>query len=1085
VASPAWSAGTPSLAAVVTATNMVTGPGDHLSELGISPARAPVGVGKAWAMTDVADQDVLRFIAVRDPQRTEPGKLTRRLAAWTGPHGNTPLYEQFRMARKAGGSVTGPADEFIRSESFIGSLYDAPTVIGSLDAMLVRRGDAATGAEVIAEVQKHRSDVSKKASKRVTLADIMADGEFVQGRQRATDSLLAASYGRADPPSARPDLMRIMALYGLLDTLVDAPDLDAGEVADVLASALVLLPSDIRADEAPEGEQLLEGDGAGDGGDGGEAAWERAVRLNRAADSIAAELTAPKEAPDFIDDAAPWVLTEARRALLSQETLAAIDEVGANGNATMPGAIEHLRRAAAVAFAESALATPHVFQSDAVRAELARLRPGLMEVTRPAFPPLKGGLVVLVRPPRMGDLEVVHQTLVGYEMGEIAHVESLLPGERKEREHRIVDVREVEETTVTERDEERSWDSQSTDRNELSTESTTVVNDDASLEAGLSVSARYGPYVEVDANVGYSKSNTTTTTTRNAATYAREVTERAAGRIQRRVTETRRTLTRQKTSERNLHVLQNKSDTDSVGYYRWLNKRYRAQVYNYGRRLLLELIVPDPAVNVRYSAARASGLEVQVDAPPPLRLPGTGEPLRPDHITPTTWQALGAIFRVPTLKPPPPEFVTAALGLQSDVPAAAQQQGQGQPGGQQKPPPPGRHYKASEQLTIPEGYQPVRFVSYSIADGADPVAGVREAVRARILQVPGAGLFEAELDLALADVFDALPRPGNAFGFLIVGPAAVPVGPGLWVRSSFFQWGGSGIDGLPNLAASSTSTSDLPVALGFSDTYGYAITVTVLCARTSERLASWQAESYAAILERHTAWEAEFRAAVRAARAATGVALDGRNPFENDQTVRTELKRHLVRLLGGPEGDELQAVDPGDPKVGDEPEISRAVAARVGPEIAFFEQGFDWPQMAWLLYPYFWTGRDDWPEQSVQSDPDPLFAQFLRAGAARIVLPVRRGFERVVCSRLGLPLERGWFSDPAPIPREEPWLSIVEEIQSYQRGGDEGVPVGAPWEVVLPTTLVALDDARDLFEAPPKNDGVADAVEAVAALEAG
>jgi hypothetical protein len=48
---------------------------------------------------------------------------------------------------------------------------------------------------------------------------------------------------------------------------------------------------------------------------------------------------------------------------------------------------------------------------------------------------------------------------------------------------------------------------------------------------------------------------------------------------------------------------------------------------------------------------------------------------------------------------------------------------------------------------------------------------------------------------------------------------------------------------------------------------------------------------------------------------------------------------------------------------------------------------------------------------------------------------------------------------------KEPWLSIAEEVRARQ-DDTTGTAVGTPWPVVLPTTLIMLDDGKDLFGEP-------------------
>ena len=48
----------------------------------------------------------------------------------------------------------------------------------------------------------------------------------------------------------------------------------------------------------------------------------------------------------------------------------------------------------------------------------------------------------------------------------------------------------------------------------------------------------------------------------------------------------------------------------------------------------------------------------------------------------------------------------------------------------------------------------------------------------------------------------------------------------------------------------------------------------------------------------------------------------------------------------------------------------------------------------YFFYPYFWGRKPLWVTKLLLDDTDPLFAEFLRAGEARAVVPVRPGFSR-------------------------------------------------------------------------------------------
>jgi hypothetical protein len=123
-----------------------------------------------------------------------------------------------------------------------------------------------------------------------------------------------------------------------------------------------------------------------------------------------------------------------------------------------------------------------------------------------------------------------------------------------------------------------------------------------------------------------------------------------------------------------------------------------------------------------------------------------------------------------------------------------------------------------------------------------------------------------------------------------------------------------------------------------------------------------------------------------------------------------------------------------------------------------------------VFYPYQWAGRPRWSEPLVRSSDDPLHEAFLQAGAARVVVPVREGYEHAVGSFLATS-EIPEFTPKSWRDGESPYPPIAELIaDANDRPGDE-VPVGDPWEVVTPTTLIYLQATPDLNpppeEAPP------------------
>ena len=194
----------------------------------------------------------------------------------------------------------------------------------------------------------------------------------------------------------------------------------------------------------------------------------------------------------------------------------------------------------------------------------------------------------------VGDLLMVKQTLKAYELAEFAHVENVLAGEERLREHRRLNVREEIQIEEEERETEKERNLQSTERNEMQSEAEKTVKSQFELEAGLQVSGSYGPSVSFSASLNVGFSTSSEETQRKAVSYSREVTEKTSERVRERVRRELRRRMLEQVEEVNRHSITNVPATNGHirGIYRWLNKVYDAQILNYGQRMMFEFVVP-------------------------------------------------------------------------------------------------------------------------------------------------------------------------------------------------------------------------------------------------------------------------------------------------------------------------------------------------------------------------------------------------------------------------------------------------------------------------------------------------------------
>jgi hypothetical protein len=117
--------------------------------------------------------------------------------------------------------------------------------------------------------------------------------------------------------------------------------------------------------------------------------------------------------------------------------------------------------------------------------------------------------------------------------------------------------------------------------------------------------------------------------------------------------------------------------------------------------------------------------------------------------------------------------------------------------------------------------------------------------------------------------------------------------------------------------------------------------------------------------------------------------------------------------------------------------------------------------MSYLFYPYFWGRKEEWAVNSQLSDPDPMFADFLKAGSARVLVPVRRHYEGPIIYYL----RSGeiWNGGQMPTIHNELYVSIVDEMMAAADADlASASPMGEPWEIKLPTELVKLQEDATL-----------------------
>jgi hypothetical protein len=190
---------------------------------------------------------------------------------------------------------------------------------------------------------------------------------------------------------------------------------------------------------------------------------------------------------------------------------------------------------------------------------------------------------------------------------------------------------------------------------------------------------------------------------------------------------------------------------------------------------------------------------------------------------------------------------------------------------------------------------------------------------------------------------------------------------------------------------------------------------------------------------------------------ATGRSVNGKDTLTLRRLEREELLRLIIQWLLGPNYPVIATATVEKTimtLLGSERSFQTAAAPVTGPTfvsitddawseallfgemVKFIHQAVEWENLLYFLYPYFWGSETVGREKMLFSHADPEHEKFLRAGYARVVLPVRPGFE-VDFTTL---VEQGSLSGIA----NSPYLPVAEDIAHFAKTNYAGIPPANP-----------------------------------------
>jgi hypothetical protein len=537
----------------------------------------------------------------------------------------------------------------------------------------------------------------------------------------------------------------------------------------------------------------------------------------------------------------------------------------------------------------------------------------------------------------IADFRRVEQEVCCYVPGEVSHIDNIMAREYKERSTRSLTSSETTVERTEEKEKENLTDTSTTERNEMQSEVSSVLNEDQSQNVGASAFVSGGGPGKLQWGVNgyadFSSSTSSSVSNLQASTYAQEVTERAMERIVQKVQTKRTSRILKEFEENNTHGFDNREGTDNItGVYRWVDKKYTNRLINYGKRLIYEFALPEPSRFLKDAIVKEIEQGNNTSAVMLPKKPDDFPYNSSEDVDEFNYMNEAAKYGAEVRPAPDNEIVfSKAISISSGVDDSNEFK---------------EKMTFEEDLELPEGYRTLN-----------------------------------------AEVNIRVPIEGNKGGCLIVG------------TKKFNLIAYTGFPSIQQ-AYLKPYTKRIPVSFSSLGYNIVNIGIALECERTDEFYQQWQIETYNAIMEAYLERVREYNEAVQNQEVIPEGETETMrfNPLENRAIEKRELKRLAIELLAGQKNHKTSRNNYTNPNVaGIEKMKADADFQQHAQTVKFFEQAFDWEIMSYIFYPYFYGDESNWKDLFQKQEPaDYIFQAFLQSGMARAIIPVREGFEYAV-----------------------------------------------------------------------------------------
>lgn len=589
----------------------------------------------------------------------------------------------------------------------------------------------------------------------------------------------------------------------------------------------------------------------------------------------------------------------------------------------------------------------------------------------------------------MLNLERLEMAPAGIQRGELIGTIPLAPLEETAVTHKEWSVTDKEFTSIVTDSLENVSETGVTDNTELAQSSTSQIqhsnqfNITGTVQGGI-------PLISGSASSAFTDQGSESQSATDSRKHAVTITQKASSRSKQEHKVTISTKTETGTSETATRLLKNPSTTDPIRIdYFSLMRKWHVSLYRYGLRLTYDLVIPEPAGALRQAYAELADLRARIV---PFAFGETHASITRDSYSGLA-EKYGA--QVPIYPPDLPDVYQNA-----DPPFAPQD---------------GVIVFDMPPLNIPAGYWIAHlYMSFHFESHTGDHDAKLQVLWSQYTQQAPQGDF-GPLELTT-------PANGN-FLLHASGPCVVSV----------------------RLENTTTVWIGLRAAIE----------------PTPATITQWQSDTWSALYNAAQTQYISLQQSIQARIAEIDTQLSSVDTLTLRREESDEVMKNVLRFLLGP-GFEFMPADVvnalkgsgSDPVhgigfTGNTFPISSndlALVNQYEEVVKFINQAVEWENVVTFLYSYFWDVPPGWEFVRQIRHSDAMRQAFLRAGSARVVLTIRKGWEAA------------WvrFADSFDTTgaTNTPYLTIAREIAAYDDRNYPGIPAANPGK-----SAVRLEDA--------------------------